>query len=320
MKTTAFSRSGITILALWAIGILLAIPVGEAAPQPPSKKELRWPYSLYAGDAFRACKSVNNARIARGMPELVESPLLADAGRRLINHMLREDWAGTSFPSGYSLKTALTEAGYPADATVSAVIRVAPQTEWKGYFGDSSGLGVAAAKACSPNDGFNPGLSAFGYFSIQPLRDAGRVDPTVLADWGGAKPEALGGTYEVMLFGTVAPAVGARQIVNFYSVQKQYNIKSTTPAATIVARRGYFLQRNLVGFPPSKFIFDKARIKGRLPKGVRFNGASASFLGVPKKKGNFRIRITAKYRKRADFTAEGTDGGVKTITVMIRVR
>jgi len=295
------------------LGAILLPRLSCAAPQPFNYdgQEKEWPYSLYAGDAYRACKSVNDARVARGLPELVESIVLANAGRRLIDHMLREDWVGTSFPSGYSLAAALAEVGYPPEASVKAVIRVSSVADFKGYFG-SGYYTKAAAQACSVEDGFNPNLTAFGYFSIEPKSDPGRVDTNT--------PENGGGYYEVMLFGSLPPPVGARQLVNFYHVRNQYDIKPIALAANIVGQRGFLLNRSVVGSPAPRYIVGKARVTGRLPRGVKFNGTQARFYGIPKKKGNFRVRVTAKYRMRKDFTAEGTDGGVKTITVVLRVR
>ena len=310
ISTAVLTRILIGVILVAAPSIL---PSAYASPLPLSQPEQDWPYVLYAGDAFRACQSVNNARLAGGLPELIENPVLADAGRRLLERMLKEDWVGTELPSGYNLTRALAEAGYPSGYEVRAVFRVSKITEWRGYFGDSSGLGTnAAAKACSSMDGFNPNLTAFGYFTIEPKSDVGRVD-TNTQDNGG-------GYYEVMLFGSLPPPVGERPLIDVFKLRNKYNLKLATPAASIVAKRGFLLNRSVVGTPASKYISGRARIKGRLPKGVRFNGALARFYGTPKKKGNFRVQVIAKYRKRKDFTSDGTDGGVKTISVILRVR
>lgn len=302
--------------------VLFSARMLSAAPQPfgynPDEKTDK--FFFYADSAFRACKSVNDARTARGLPELVESPQLATAGRLLIEHMLREDWAGTKFPSGYSLSDALAEAGYPPGAVVTAVIRVAPydfanyKKNW-GYSGQPGTHADVAAKACSAQNGFNPGLTAFGYYVIIPPTDAGRLNGT-----NPGVPSNGGGHYEVMLFGSMAPLSGERLLVNSSQWGRDYRIRESTPAATLVVKRGARLSRSIVGAPISKFMIGRAKIKGRLPAGVRFVGAAAKFVGKPKRRGNFKVQVTANYRKRKNVTAEGTDGGLKTISVILRVR
>lgn len=320
----AFVSRGMKLTITLAAAIFLLVSASwlSAAPQPfgynPDEKTEK--YFFYADCAFRACKSVNTARVSRGLPELVESPQLAAAAGLLIDHMLREDWAGTTFPSGYSLKNALVEAGYPAGAAVSAAIRVAPydwanyKENW-GYSGQPGTRADVAAKACSVRDGLNPGLTAFGYFTVVPPTDAGRLDGT-----NPDVPSNGGGHYEVMLFGSVPPVVGERLLVSSYEWGRKYRIRKNTPAASIVIKRGARLSRGIVATPISEFLIGKAKLKGRLPAGVRFVGAAAKFIGKPKRKGTFKVQVTAKYRQRKNVTSVGIDGGVKTISVVLRVR
>lgn len=292
-------------IATIIFGFALVASSIQAKPVEFTPAERTERYFLFSGFSYAACDAVNKARASRGLGEVVESKALAMAGSYLIDHMLREDWIGTSFPSGYTLRNALAQAGYPTNANVQVVVRVASNNN--GLFGDGN-----VAKVLSAADGYNNGMVAFGYFTIWPKLDGGRVNTNQVIGSG-----TYGGYYEVMLFGSVLPPVAERPLVDMSAMTEKYSFSDARPI-NLTAKKGQRVKKAIVESP--RYIVGKAKVKGKLPPGLKFSAKQGRFVGKPKKKGNYRVVVTANYRKRANANATGVDGGQVSTVYIIRVR
>lgn len=293
-----------------AIASITMAGLGHAKPVEFAAEEKGQFFGLFAGSAYRACEVVQKARADRGLSTVTESRELALAGFYLIDRMLREDWVGTEFPSGYTLQDALKQAGYPNGAQVRAVVRVS--NDDLGFWGYG---GSSILKAISSKDGFSPEMKAFGYFTVNPGFDSGRVNTN--QEVGRL---VFGGDYEVMLFGTEAPVTAGRPLVNLAKLSKKYRMTEAKPISSVSIKRGRRLNQRLVQGPPRRYIRGRAKVEGRMPKGIRFIASQARFVGKAQKKGRYKLRVLANYKRRNGENGVGVDGGFVESTVIIRVR
>ena len=284
------------------------VPLAQAQMMPARPIELdpKWGgiYSQYHSWLF-TYKVIDQERTKHGYPSLVEDAKLAYAALTLAQQMIRQDWAGLDLPNGLNVQKAVAQQGYPTYGVVVGLFRASwPKSGNLNNDGPFSYYPEHVIRQLSSLNGLNPNIKSFAYASAMAENDRGRVRKIA---------------YEVILFGNLAPEdygnTSYRPVIT-----KPVIPSNKTALLKYKVRRRKLAKITLTAQPSRRYLKGKAKIKGNLPPGLKFNTRKACFDGRPQKKGRYRLKVTARYKRRGGDSQPGTDGGKVTLPVIIKVR
>jgi len=257
--------------------------------------------SAYEGNVAAGLVAVASARRRVGSPPVMENYQLDQAAMAINREMFRQDWQGANFPNGKTLSDFLRQAGWAGDpANVVAITRAKPKLEGL-LANDFFAIGKVIQDFRPVID---PSFQTMGYsrtsaFADQP--DGGRVSAIY---------------YETVLLSRDPVPTSTQAMYSYHGANDLFGRRgaSVNTPTVIIGHRGKRLVPSGI-VVSSQQLVGRAKLKGRLPRGVHFNGTTGKFSGVPRKLGRFHPTVTATYRMVAGEGATGRH----TTNVLIRI-
>gem|GEM_PF-2129194 len=274
--------------------------------------------SAYEGTVAAGLVAVASARLRVGSPPVMENHQLDQAAMTIDREMFRQDWQGSNFPNGKTLADFLRQAGWEGDpANVIAITHAKPN--YDGLLANDYNTFAYIIKNFRLV--VDPSFQTMGYAQttgghfvdhLITLPDGSQIGYDDRPD--GGRVNAV--NYETVLLSRDPVPTSTQAIYSYHGANDFFGRRgaaANTPTV-IVGHRGKRLVPSGI-VVSSQQLVGRAKLKGRLPRGVHFNGVTGRFSGVPRKLGRFRPTVTATYRMVAGEGATGRH----TTNVLIRI-